>query len=143
MKIREDGEETAVLKKVENVRTAGRVAPDQVAALAARRILERILVDYHGPVAIRLWNGDIVHGESDAPCVVVFHQPAALRELVLYRDLVDLAEAYLAGEIDVEGDLECLFDLAPYLQQLVLPWMGKWWLLRQALGLPGNRVACF
>jgi len=35
MKIREDVEETAMLKRVKNMRTAGRASPDQVVSLAA------------------------------------------------------------------------------------------------------------
>lgn len=129
-----------MLNGVDNIRTAGRVFPDQVASLTARNILERILTDYRGSVAVRLWNGDIAHGADDAPCTVVFHRPAALRDLVLHRDLVRLAESYLVGEIDIESDIERLFDLVDYLQQMMLPWTARWRVMRQALRLPPHRV---
>lgn len=130
-----------MLNRVEKMWLAGRVNPGPAALLAARRILERILMDYHGPVAVGLWNGDIVHGDSNAPCTIVFHQPAALSDLVLHRDLVYLAESYLAGEIDVRGNLETLFDLTPYLRQLVLSGRDKWRVMCQALRLPGRNSA--
>ncbi|ALP54853.1 hypothetical protein Tel_11810 [Candidatus Tenderia electrophaga] len=120
------------------MRTSAPAAAGPPASLAARRILGRVLAGYRGKVAVRLWNGDIVHGASDAPCTVVFQHPAALRDLVVRRDLVRLAEAYLVGEIDLDGDAERLFDLVPHMQQLVLPWPEKWWLLRQALRLPAR-----
>jgi len=46
----------------------------QQAAVAGRRILALILADYRGPVAIRLWDGELAIGHDNAPCTVVFHQ---------------------------------------------------------------------
>lgn len=82
---------------------------------AARDILARVLAGYRGKVAVTLWNGARVVGDAGAPCNVVFRHPAVLRHLVLHRDLVRLAESYLAGEMEVEGDMESLFDLVEYL----------------------------
>lgn len=82
---------------------------------AARDILARVLAGYRGKVAVTLWNGARVVGDAGAPCNVVFRHPAVLRHLVLHRDLVRLAESYLAGEVEVEGDMESLFDLVEYL----------------------------
>ncbi len=61
-----------------------------------------------------------------------------LRNLILHRNVIHLAEAYLAGEGDIEGDTETLFDLVSYMRDLVLPWPVKWRVLRQALSLPGT-----
>ncbi|MBI3772752.1 MAG: class I SAM-dependent methyltransferase [Gammaproteobacteria bacterium] len=82
---------------------------------AARDILTRVLADYRGKVAVTLWNGERVVGDAGAPCNVVFRHPTVLRHLILHRDLVRLAESYLAGEVEVEGDMESLFDLVEYL----------------------------
>jgi len=118
--------------------TVSRNASDEATTAAARGVLECFLAGYDGSVAVRMWNGDHVHGKSDAPCTLVFHQPAVLRELVLHRDLVRLAELYLAAKIEVEGDAECLFDLVSYMQKRVLPWSAKWRILRHALQLPAR-----
>lgn len=93
----------------------------ETATVAAKRILAFILINYHGPVAVRLWNGDMVIGNKTSPCTIIFRHPAPLRDLVLHKDLVRLAEYYLAGELDVEGDIEALFDLKEYLRGLTLP----------------------
>lgn len=127
-----------MFNRVGNLRTVGRASHGPAELSAARRILEMMLVDYRGPVALRLWNGEIVCGESHAPCTVMIHQPAALRDLVLHQDLVHLAESYLAGEIDVGGDLILLFDLVSYLQQLVSSGKDRRRIWRQALRLPAR-----
>jgi len=106
---------------------------------AGRKILALILADYHGPVAIRLWDGELAIGTEDAPCTVVFHQPSMLRGLILNRNVVKLAEAYLAGDGDIEGDAETLFDLVCFMRDLALPWPVKWRVMRLALKLPGSR----
>jgi len=108
--------------------------------VAGRKILVCLLADYDGSVAVRLWNGERVHGDADAACTVVFHHPSVLRHLVLHRDLVHLAESYLAGELDLEGEMVNLFDLTQHALELHFFWPDKWRLLRQALRLPAQRV---
>jgi len=109
--------------------------------VAGREILEYLLAGYDGSVAVCLWNGERVHGDVDAPCTVVFRQPSVLRHLVLHRDLVHLAEPFLAGELDLQGDMESLFDLTQHVSTLHFSWLGKWRLLRCALQLPGSRTS--
>ncbi|NOX09678.1 MAG: class I SAM-dependent methyltransferase [Gammaproteobacteria bacterium] len=103
-----------------------------------QRILSLVLADYHGPVAIRLWDGELAMGKDDAPCTVVLNQPSMLRGLVLHKNVMQLAEAYLAGEADIEGDAEVLFNLVSHMRDLILPWSVKWRVLRQALSLPAT-----
>jgi len=106
-------------------------------AVTGRRILILILANYQGPVAIRLWDGELAIGNDNAPCTVVFHQPSMLRSLILHRNVMHLAEAHLAGQGDIEGDAEILFDLMGHMRDLVLPWSVKWRVVRLALSLPG------
>jgi len=106
---------------------------------AGRQILALVLANYHGPVAIRLWDGELAIGVEDAPCTVIFHQPSMLRNLILHKNVVHLAEAYLAGDADIEGDIETLFDLVCHMRDLALPWSVKWKVMRQALNLPAAR----
>lgn len=101
-------------------------------------IISSVLADYRGGIAIRLWNGRIAHGKCDAPCTVVFREPGALRDLILHRNLLRLADRYLTGAIDVEGDLESLFSLKNYLCNLNLPVGARLHLLHQAMRLPGK-----
>jgi cyclopropane-fatty-acyl-phospholipid synthase len=55
------------------------------------------------PVRLRAWDGSEA-GPQDAP-VVVIRDRAALRRLVARPGELGLAQAYVTGEIDVEGDL--------------------------------------
>jgi len=55
------------------------------------------------PVRLRAWDGSEA-GPLDAPTVVV-SSPAALRRLLYRPNELGLAQAYVTGEIDVEGDL--------------------------------------
>lgn len=107
---------------------------------AARHILRLILENYHGPVALRLWNGETVIGDNAARCTIVFRHPAVLRDLVLHHDPVRLAEAHLASEVDVVGDMEVLFDLGGYLYYFTPSWYKRLQALWCALRLP-NRGA--
>ncbi|MCU1595504.1 MAG: Cyclopropane-fatty-acyl-phospholipid synthase [Frankiales bacterium] len=55
------------------------------------------------PVRLRAWDGS-EHGPADAP-VVVLTSRKALRRLAYNPGELGLAQAYVTGEIDVEGDL--------------------------------------
>jgi cyclopropane-fatty-acyl-phospholipid synthase len=55
------------------------------------------------PIGIRLWDGSTT-GPADAPTLVV-RSPRALRRLLWHPGELGLAQAYVTGEIDVEGDL--------------------------------------
>lgn len=117
----------------------GRDTP--AATVAGREILECLLAGYGGPVAVRLWNGERVHGKADAPCTVIFRQPSVLRHLVLHQDLVHLAESYVARELDVEGDMVSLFGLTEHAHELHFSWPDKWRILRRILRLPRSQTS--
>ncbi|MDJ0382070.1 cyclopropane-fatty-acyl-phospholipid synthase family protein [Streptomyces sp. G-G2] len=55
------------------------------------------------PVRVRAWDGTEA-GPEGAP-VVVLRSPEALRRLLWQPGELGLAEAYIAGDLDVEGDL--------------------------------------
>ncbi|MEO7448190.1 MAG: cyclopropane-fatty-acyl-phospholipid synthase family protein [Humibacillus sp.] len=61
----------------------------------------------HLPLRIRAWDGSTAgpsDGALDAPTVVV-RDRAALRRLVRHPGELGLAQAYVTGELDVDGDL--------------------------------------
>ncbi|MCO6414509.1 MAG: class I SAM-dependent methyltransferase [Thiogranum sp.] len=105
-----------------------------------RRIVQVLLWHYRGPVAIRLWNGETVIGSHDSPCTLVIQNARALRDLVLYRDLVRLAETHLSGAIDVEGDVETLFSLTEFLSNNDWSYKQQLCALWYALRLPAERL---
>jgi len=60
------------------------------------------------PVRLQAWDGTVA-GPDDAPLVIV-RSPQAIRRLVWAPDEVGLARAYVAGELDAEGDLYGAFS---------------------------------
>ncbi|GMR21118.1 MAG: C17 cyclopropane fatty acid synthase CfaB [Gammaproteobacteria bacterium] len=105
-------------------------------SVIGHEIITKILAGYRGGIAIRLWDGALAHGTFNAHCTVIFREPGALRDLILHRNLLRLADSYLTGAIDVEGDLESLFALKTHLANLDLSLGAKLQLLHQALRLP-------
>jgi cyclopropane-fatty-acyl-phospholipid synthase len=59
------------------------------------------------PVRLQAWDGSVA-GPEDAPLVVV-RSPQAVRRLVWAPGELGLARAYVAGELDAEGDLYASF----------------------------------
>ena len=55
------------------------------------------------PVRLRAWDGSVA-GPADGPTLVI-RDRQALRRLMWSPNELGLAQAYIAGEIDVEGDL--------------------------------------
>ena len=107
-------------------------------AVTGQKIISTLLEGYQGATAIRLWDDRVINDGPGTRCALVFRQPGILRELLLKRDLVKLAEAYLSGGVDIEGELETLFDLTPWLQKLQLPLRKQLQMLISALRLPGG-----
>ncbi len=105
-------------------------------ATISSKIISKILNDYHGNAAIHLWDNTQVVGKHNASCHIVFHEPAVIRKLILYRNLSRLTEAYLEGTVTVNGNMEALFDLGDYLKNLQLSLGEKWQLVWWALKLP-------
>ncbi len=65
------------------------------------------------PWSLELWDGTVVPGSAPEPGLrIVLRHPAALRVLLVGRDAVSLAEAYLSGLLDLEGNLDLAFDIA-------------------------------
>ena len=73
---------------------------------AAQRLEEALRPFLHGglPVRLRAWDGSEA-GPEDAPRVSVT-SPTALRRLLWSPGELGAAQAYVLGEIDVEGDLD-------------------------------------
>tara|TARA_R110000772_G_scaffold227528_2_gene338293 strand:+ start:161 stop:1489 length:1329 start_codon:yes stop_codon:yes gene_type:complete len=104
-----------------------------------RLLLHIVFKDYKGPVAIRLWNNEIVIGDKNAVCTLVFQQSYPLRELCLSRDMTSLVDAHLCGDVDGEGDLEALFSLVDYLQNKKLMLAERIRFFQLAARMPNNK----
>lgn len=81
----------------------------------AHKLLAELLADYQkSNIQIRLWDGTVV-GSGEARVVVVLKKPNALREMFLSSTELTLGEIYIFGDVDIEGEIAAVFDLADYL----------------------------
>ena len=93
---------------------------------AALQILSYLFRDYPGTFVIDLWNGSKLHiGDSFSAFTLKIKDAGVLRDLVLFRDPVRLAEAYFDGAIEVDGDFNAALGLRHYLEDLKLPLRTK------------------
>lgn len=105
-------------------------------------MLGAVLGDHARDFAVRLWEGTTlgpVNGAAPRFTLVLEH-PGSLRALLWPPHQLAMAEAYLYGDVDVEGEIEAIFPLA---DQLLLE---RGWTTRERLrtarlllGLPNER----
>jgi len=108
-------------------------------AAVARPMVRRVFRDWPGRLAVRLWDGvTLCFGESPPACTLVFRDPHAFRDLVLFRNPLRLADAYFRGRVDVEGDLYAALDLKDHLASLRLTVAERASFLLSALRLRGT-----
>ena len=106
---------------------------------ATVRIVRRLLQNFQGDIALRLWNGaQYAFGQAVPKFTLVVHDPAVLRKLVMKRNPITLVDAYFRGLVDFEGDLYAGLSLKPYLQKLSLPIRSRAALVLDALRLPAK-----
>ncbi len=98
-------------------------------------ILTTLLRGYRGPVAIQP-SGMKHYGSATPDCTLHIEHPGVLRELILKRDLIRLAELYLCGHIEVSGDMEKLFHLETHFKHFSPDIKTRLRLLQAALQLP-------
>ena len=103
-----------------------------------RELFAEFLPTYQGNASVRLWNGETVIGKPGNPTTLIIRNPAVLRKLVVGQDLLTLGEAFLIGDVDVDGPIEEVFELVDSLQQhsprLRLHWLAG----LKTLGLPAH-----
>jgi cyclopropane-fatty-acyl-phospholipid synthase len=108
----------------------------------AKQITHEILDALFGgateKVGVRLWDGS--HWPDDQPrrATLVLNHPGALRHMLLPGTEVALGEAYLYGDIDIEGHAESVFDLAEQLTSFQPGWIDKLGLALKLLRLPSQ-----
>lgn len=119
-------------------------ASNRVAASArAWQIVKRVFRDYPEGLAVQLWDGDSLSFGSTAPdATLVVRDPKLLRDLILGRDPLLMAEAYFMGRLEVEGDLYAVLGLKGHLQSLSLSALEKAKFLMAALLIGGESATC-
>lgn len=105
---------------------------------SAHQVLSYLFRDYLGSFVIRLWNDSVLRIGNDLSAFTLNIKDAGvLRDLILFRDPIRLAEAYFDGSIEVEGDFDAALGLRYYLEKLKLPFFKKLGLAFKVLTL-GN-----
>jgi cyclopropane-fatty-acyl-phospholipid synthase len=82
---------------------------------------EELLRDFHPRnFAVRLWDGSRLDADPGQPtrCTLVINRPGAMRRMFQPSNQAALGEAYIYADVDLEGDVETLFPLVPYLLNL-------------------------
>lgn len=81
------------------------------------RLINELFTGYSGPpFAIRMWDGWHWRSSEARPvCTVVVRSEQALKTLLLRPTEITLGEAFLANEIDVEGDIFAVFSIGEQL----------------------------
>jgi cyclopropane-fatty-acyl-phospholipid synthase len=73
---------------------------------AATRLLRLIFTAVDAPLAVRLWDGTVVEAGASPPCAtVVFRSRRVFRRLLAWPTPLRFGEAFIASDIDLEGDL--------------------------------------
>jgi len=109
---------------------------------AATRTLLRDLLGPQRAFAVRLWDGAELEPSAGAAArfTIVLTHPGALRAFLWPPTQLNMAEAYVRGDIEIEGDLYGVFELADAL--LVERRWGaaeRLSLARRLLSLPAER----
>lgn len=102
----------------------------------AVRVFSRLMRGYREPAALRLGSRVVQACETEGPSrdtperpapkfTIVLRDPGVLLRLALRPDPLRLAEAYLGGALDVEGDLYTALSLKDHFQRLSLNWRDK------------------
>ena len=90
--------------------------------LSSRRaavILHRIFGDVGTGWAFRLWDGTCVTlGDGEPVCTVVVHRPATFFRLMRDPSPYNFAEAYVASDLDLEGDLFAAMKIADAIEEI-------------------------
>jgi len=107
---------------------------------ASRHFLDHLFAG-HTPaeVAFRLWDGTRWPDDTARPVTLVLHHPGALRAMFEGGTELALAEAYLANDFDVEGDIETACSLADHLEHRPGGWRRAWSDFRELHRLPTAR----
>src|SRR5437016_2132523 len=93
------------------------------------------------PVRIEFWDGSSLGPESSSS-TVVFRSPNALHRLAAAPGDLGLGRAYVAGDIELRGDLDAILDLGvrnPDLRLGAAGWLEALQALRRTGALPPKR----
>jgi cyclopropane-fatty-acyl-phospholipid synthase len=97
-------------------------APADRRAASAVRILERVFDPITQPLRFRLWEGTTarVGGSGECDFEVVFRSPDIFRRILRRPTPLRFGEAFVNGQIDIEGDIFSAMRAATEIEELRL-----------------------
>lgn len=98
--------------------------------------LDEILGENSDRVGVRLWNGKAWPDDAPRPATLVLQDPGALAAMFSAGTEAGVAEAYIRDDVDIEGELEAVFDVADGLLARLSDWREKLKLAGLFLALP-------
>ena len=118
----------------------GSLTPPRSGTEPAKYILRRLFDGFAGGIRFRLWDGsEIQCGRGSPKMGLTFHSPAAFRNMALTRDPMRLAEHYLHGDLDIDGDIYSAINIRHHLEALHLTLGDKLRLAVKALTISAER----
>jgi cyclopropane-fatty-acyl-phospholipid synthase len=89
----------------------------------ARDLLRRVFAGARAPLAFRLWDGvEVVVGAPGSPgFTVVFRSWDVLRRLLRRPTPLHFGEAYIGGELDIDGDVFAAMAAANGIEGMPVP----------------------
>ncbi len=88
---------------------------------------------------VKFWDGSIDRGSSQrAPFTLVFNRPASLRRMLLPPNELSIVEAYIGGDVDIEGSLEAASNLGEMIGDRLRSPVAVARLVGLVLRLPGT-----
>jgi cyclopropane-fatty-acyl-phospholipid synthase len=88
---------------------------------------------------VRFWDGTVDRGANpNPPYTLALNRPAALRRMLLPPNELSIVEAFIAGDIDIDGSMEAASNLGEQIGGRLRSPLAIARLVRLVLGLPGQ-----
>jgi cyclopropane-fatty-acyl-phospholipid synthase len=92
------------------------------------------------PFDVKFWDGAVDRGKNErAPFTLVLNRPAALRRMLFPPNEMSIVESYIAGDVDIEGNMEAASNLGDAIGGRLRTPLAVAQLVRLVLGLPGQK----
>jgi cyclopropane-fatty-acyl-phospholipid synthase len=97
---------------------------------AAARLVRLAFGPLDVPLVVRLWDGTVVAPARPARATLAFRSRRAFRRLFVRPTPLRFGEAFIGGEIDLEGDVFEALRAAHRLEDARWPWRTRLAMLR-------------